>query len=199
MGSAFTTIVLPVAVATVMLGLGLGLTRSDFERILRSPRIVLVALLCQVLLLPAVCFGLVLAFSLPPELAVGMMLLAAAPGGTSANLISHLFRGDVALNVGLTAINSVVSLITLPVVVNLSVNYFGTDIGTVAGQFRTALDVAVIVLVPVAVGMVIRWRRPTWGDRMDRPVRAASMTILVLVLLGAIITNWRCSLPSSAG
>jgi BASS family bile acid:Na+ symporter len=190
MGSAFTTIVLPIALAVVMLGLGLGLTRADFERILKHPRVTVVALICQVLILPLVCFALIHAFALPPELAVGMMLLAAAPGGTSANLASHLFRGDVALNISLTAVNSVLSLITLPVTVNLAVNYFGADTDRVGSQLGTTLNIFAIVLLPVIIGMLIRSRRARWADRMDRPVRVASLVILVLVLVGAITTNW---------
>ena len=99
MGSALTTIALPVALGIIMLGLGLTLTLGDFARIARHPKAVVIALVCQLLLLPAICFGLVLAFQLPPVLAVGMLLLAASPGGTTANLYSHLFRGDVALNI----------------------------------------------------------------------------------------------------
>jgi|SRR6478609_3083017 len=190
MGSVFTTIALPIALAVVMLGLGLGLTRSDFERVVRHPTVTVVALVCQILVLPAACFALVLAFELPPALAVGMMLLAAAPGGTSANLFSHLFRGDVALNISLTAVNSVLALVTLPVVVNLAVGYFGAGVDPIGAQVKTAVDVFVIVLLPVIVGMLIRARRPTWADRMDRPVRIASFIILVLVLMGAIATNW---------
>lgn len=190
MGSAFTTIALPVALAIVMLGLGLGLTRADFERVFRHPRVTIVALVCQLLILPAACFALVLAFDLPPALAVGMMLLAAAPGGTTANLVSHVFRGDVALNISLTAVNSVLALVTLPVVVNLSVSYFGAGIDPIGAQAKTAVDVFVIVILPVIVGMLIRAWRPAWADRMDRPVRVASMVILVLVLIGAIATNW---------
>ena len=190
MGSVFTTIALPIALAVVMLGLGLGLTRSDFERVVRHPTVTVVALVCQILVLPAACFALVLAFELPPALAVGMMLLAAAPGGTSANLFSHLFRGDVALNISLTAVNSVLALVTLPVVVNLAVGYFGAGVDPIGAQVKTAVDVFVIVLLPVIVGMLVRARRPTWADRMDRPVRIASFIILVLVLMGAIATNW---------
>jgi BASS family bile acid:Na+ symporter len=186
----FTTVALPLALAVVMLGLGLGLTRSDFERVVRHPTVTVVALVCQILVLPAACFALVLAFELPPALAVGMMLLAASPGGTTANLFSHLFRGDVALNISLTAVNSVLALVTLPVVVNLAVGYFGAGVDPIGAQVKTAVDVFVIVLLPVIVGMLIRARRPTWADRMDRPVRIASFIILVLVLMGAIATNW---------
>lgn len=190
MGSVFTSIALPAALAIVMLGLGLSLTGADFERVLHHPRVAVAALVCQIVLLPAACFALVLAFDLPPALAVGMMLLAAAPGGTSANLFSHLFRGDVALNISLTAVNSVLALVTLPLIVNFSLGWFGAEVDHVGAQGRTALDVFVIVLLPVLLGMLIRFRRPAWADRMDRPVRRASFTILVLVLLGAIVTNW---------
>ena len=102
MDSALTTVALPLALGIIMLGLGLSLTPEDFRRVARSPKPVVVALACQLLLLPVVCFGLVKLLDLPPLLGVGMMLLAASPGGTSANLFSHLFRGDVALNVSLT-------------------------------------------------------------------------------------------------
>ena len=121
MGSALTTVLLPLALALVMFGLGLSLTVGDFARVGRSPKAVVIALVLQLLVLPAVCFGLVLLFDLPPLLAVGLLLLAASPGGTTANLFSHLFRGDVALNITLTAVNSLISVVTLPVITNLAI------------------------------------------------------------------------------
>src|SRR5688572_16671687 len=124
MGSALTTVALPLALALVMFGLGLSLTPADFARVGRQPKAVVMALALQLLVLPAVCFGLVLAFDLPPLLAVGMLLLAASPGGTTANLFSHLFRGDVALNITLTAVNSLVAVVTLPLITNLAIAYF---------------------------------------------------------------------------
>ena len=155
-----TNVVLPIALGIVMFGLGLTLTAADFARIGRHPRAVLIALVCQLLLLPAVCFGLVLLFGLPPLLAVGMMLLAASPGGTTANLYSHLFRADVALNISLTAINSLISVVTLPFVVNLSLAYFDTADTTLGLQLSRSLEVFAIVLVPVAIGMLVRRARP---------------------------------------
>ena len=109
MDSALTTVGLPLALAIIMFGLGLDLTVGDFKRVGRAPKAVAVALACQVVLLPAVCFGLVVLFDLPALLGIGMLLLAASPGGTTANLFSHLFRGDVALNITLTAINTVIA------------------------------------------------------------------------------------------
>jgi BASS family bile acid:Na+ symporter len=189
MGSALTTIGLPVALGIIMLGLGLSLTVGDFKRIAKHPKAVIIALVCQLVLLPLVCFGLVLAFQLPPVLAVGMMLLAASPGGSTANLFSHLFRGDVALNISLTAINSVISVFTLPLVVNLSIAYFLPGGGQVGFQFAKALEVFAIVLLPVALGMAIRAWKPDFARRMDKPVRIASIVILVIVVAGAVAAN----------
>src|SRR5690606_2548756 len=124
MGSALTTIGLPVALGIIMFGLGLSLTVADFKRVGKHPKAVLIALVCQLILLPLVAFGLVHLFALPPVRAAGMMLLAAPPSGTPANLYPHLFRGDVALNISLTAINSVIAVVTLPLIVNLSIAFF---------------------------------------------------------------------------
>jgi BASS family bile acid:Na+ symporter len=104
--SVVTTVFLPIALGVIMLGLGMSLTVRDFKRVATVPKATAVALVCQVLLLPAICLGLILLFDLAPALAVGMMLLAASPGGTTANLFSHLAGGDVALNITLTAINA---------------------------------------------------------------------------------------------
>ncbi len=156
MGSALTTIGLPVALGIIMLGLGLSLTLADFARVLKQPKAVIIALLCQLIVLPAICFGLVLLFQLPPVLAVGMMMLAASPGGTTANLYSHLFRGDIALNISLTAVNSVIAVITLPVITNFAIAFFQPFDDQLGLQWSKALEVFAIVLLPVAAGMVIR-------------------------------------------
>lgn len=187
MDSALTSVGLPVALAVIMLGLGLGLTVDDFKRVVRYPRAVVIALVCQVLLLPALCFALVLAFGLAPELAVGMMLLAASPGGTTANLYSHLFGGHVALNVTLTAINSVLAVLTLPVVVNLSASYFVDDGSSIGLQFDKVLQVFAIVLIPVGIGMALRARFPGPAERLARPVRILSAVVLVAVIIGAVL------------
>jgi BASS family bile acid:Na+ symporter len=189
MGSALTTIGLPVALGIIMFGLGLSLTLTDFARIAKHPRAVIVALACQLVLLPALCFALVLMFRLPPVLAVGMMLLAASPGGTTANLYSHLFRGDIALNISLTAINSVISVVTLPFIVNFAIAYFEPGSGQLGIDFVEALKVFAIVLIPVAIGMLVRWWRPGFAKAMDKPVRIASVIILVVVIAGAVISN----------
>ncbi|HET6672617.1 MAG TPA: bile acid:sodium symporter family protein, partial [Agromyces sp.] len=189
MGSALTTIGLPVALGIIMFGLGLSLTPADFTRVARHPKAVIVALICQLLVLPALCFGLVVLFQLPPVLAVGMLLLAASPGGTTANLYSHLFRGDVALNISLTAINSVLAVFTLPLITNLAIAYFLPGDDGLGLQLAKTVEVFAIVLLPVGVGMLVRWWRSSFADRMDKPVRIASVVILVVVIAGAIVSN----------
>ena len=173
-----------------MFGLGLSLTLADFARVLKQPKAVIIALVCQLILLPAICFGLVLAFQLPPVLAVGMMMLAASPGGTTANLYSHLFRGDIALNISLTAVNSVIAVVTLPLITNFAIWYFDPFDDQLGMQWAKVIEVFAIVLVPVALGMIVRRFWPRFAKRMDKPVRIASVIILVVVIAGAVASNW---------
>lgn len=191
--SALSTIGLPAALAIIMLGLGLHLKVDDFRRIWREPRAMVVGLGCQALLLPALCFGLVKAFGMPPELAVGMMLLAASPGGTTANLYSHLFKGDVALNISLTAVNSVLAIVTIPLIVNLSLELFMGQQQYVPLQFQKTLEVIVLILTPVAIGMYIHARFPAASRKMDKPVKIASALILFVLIL-AILLRERANL-----
>lgn len=188
MDSGLVAVGLPAALAIIMFGLGMALTVEDFRRVGTAPKPVAVALVAQLVLLPLLCFGLVLALDLDPLLAVGMMLLAASPGGTTANLFSHLFHGDVALNVTLTAVNSLIAVVSLPLVVNFAVGWFdpagADDIGLQLG--KTA-QVFAIVLVPVALGMVVRRSAPDFARAADKPVRVASAVVLALVIAGALL------------
>ncbi len=190
MSSPLTTIGLPVALGIIMFGLGLSLTLADFARVLKQPKAVIIALVCQLILLPAICFGLVLAFNLPPVLAVGMMMLAASPGGTTANLYSHLFRGDIALNISLTAVNSVIAVVTLPLITNFAIWYFNPFDDQLGMQWAKVIEVFAIVLLPVAAGMIVRRFWPAFAKGMDKPVRIASVIILVVVIAGAVAQNW---------
>ncbi|WP_332644991.1 bile acid:sodium symporter family protein [Aeromicrobium sp.] len=186
MDSALTTIGLPIALGIIMFGLGLSLTVDDFRRVRQHPKAVIVALACQLILLPAICFGLVLLLDLPPLLGIGMMLLAASPGGTTANLFSHLFRGDVALNVTLTAVNSIIAIFTLPIVTNLAITYFDRE-DDVNLPFSKVVEVFVIVLAPVVLGMLVRSRKPEFAERMEKPVRIGSAVILAVLVIGILL------------
>jgi BASS family bile acid:Na+ symporter len=188
--SPLATVALPAALAVVMFGLGLSLTVDDFVRVTRRPRAAVVALGLQLLVLPALCFGLVVLAGLEPVLAVGMLLLAASPGGTTANLFSHLFRGDVALNVSLTAVNSLLAVVTLPLVTNLAFAVFDPPgAGELGLQFGKTVQVFAIVLVPVALGMLVRRSSPAFADRMDEPVRILSAVVLALVIVGTVLAE----------
>lgn len=188
--SALLTIGLPIALAIIMFGLGLSLTLQDFVRVARWPKAALLALACQLFVLPALCFGLVLLFDLPPNLAVGMMLLAAAPGGTTANLFSYLAGGDVALNVTLTAINTVLAVVTIPVVVNLSALYFAGESSELRLPPGQVVPIIAIVLVPIVIGMAVRSRFSAFAERMQRPVKLGSIAVLALVIVAALIESW---------
>ena len=188
--SLLTNLLLPLALGVIMLGLGMGLTLADFRRVARYPRAVLTGLVLQVMLLPAAAFALALLFGLPPELAVGLMLLAASPGGATANIYSHLARGDVALNITLTAINSVLCLATLPLILNLSLEYF---LGT--GQYvpppvRKVIEVAVIIVFPVVIGMLLRAGAPGFTARLEKPLRLLSVLVLALLVVGAVLQEY---------
>lgn len=184
--STINNVVMPLALGVIMLGLGLSLTLADFKRVLAYPRAVVVGLFCQMFLLPLVAVGVAHLFALPPALAVGLMLLAAAPGGATANLFSHLAKGDVALNITLTAVNSLLALFTLPLIVNWSLVHFLGEGQVIPMVFDKVIQVFVIVLGPVAIGMTIRRSSPGTADRLDRPVRILSAVFLVLVIAAAV-------------
>ncbi|OLQ26636.1 bile acid:sodium symporter, partial [Pseudomonas aeruginosa] len=185
------TLFLPIALGIIMLGLGLSLTPADFLRVVRYPKPVLVGLVCQIVLLPLACFLIVQGFALEAALAVGMMLLAASPGGTTANLYSHLAHGDVALNITLTAVNSVIAILTMPLIVNLSLQYFMGDGQAIPLQFGKVVQVFVIVLGPVAIGMLVRNRLPAVADRLQKPVKILSALLLLVIILLALAKDWQ--------
>ncbi|MBI3220661.1 MAG: bile acid:sodium symporter family protein [Bacteroidetes bacterium] len=184
--SILTTTLLPIALGIIMLGLGLSLSLEDFKRVIKYPKAVAIALVCQMVLLPLICFFIANVFGLEPSLAVGLMLLAASPGGATANLYSHLSNGDVALNITLTAVNSVLTLFTLPLVVNLSLAHFLTSDQYVPMQFAKVIEVFMIVLLPVTIGMLIKSKASSFAGKMDKPVKILSAIFLLLIIVAAV-------------
>ncbi|WP_159839942.1 bile acid:sodium symporter family protein [Nocardia sp. CY41] len=189
MGATVFAVLLPLALALVMFGLGLTLTTDDFARVLRYPKAAVIALACQMVVLPALCLGLVYLFGLEGALAAGMLLLAASPGGASANLFSHIAGGNVALNITLTAINSVLAVFTMPVVVALSYALFLDGAGSVGLRPEKFAQVFAIVLVPVAIGMVVHRRFAEWSRRMRGAVKILSVVVLALVVAAGVGSN----------
>jgi bile acid:Na+ symporter, BASS family len=172
-----------------MAGLGLELTLKDFARVSKHPKAVLIALFCQLFLLVGIAFALCKVFALPPLLAVGLMLLAASPGGSTANLFSYLFKGDLALNITLTAINSVIAAITLPLIVNFSIAHFMQESTQISLQFGKILQVFGIIIIPVAIGMLIRHYAPNLTHRLNKPLRIFAVCFLILIIIGAIYSE----------
>ncbi|WP_346660364.1 bile acid:sodium symporter family protein [Nannocystis sp. RBIL2] len=184
--NVLTAVLMPIALGVIMLGLGLSLTLEDFKRVVLMPKPVFIGLLCQMLLLPVVCFAIATGFDLPPALAVGLMLLSASPGGATANLFSHLAKGDVALNITLTAVNSVLSLLTLPFIVNYSLEHFMGEGKVIPLQFDKVVQVFAIVLVPVGIGMFVRAKKQRLADRLEKPVKILSAVFLLLVIAATV-------------
>jgi BASS family bile acid:Na+ symporter len=179
-------VLLPLALGIIMLGLGLSLTLADFKRVISYPKAVIIGLTSQMLILPFVCFFLAKFFGLAPELAVGLMLLSASPGGPTANLYSHLAKGDVALNITLTAVNSLFTLITLPFIVNFAIGYFMESGQVIPMQFKKVMEVFAIVLIPVTIGMLVKSKYPKVSISLDKPVRILSALFLVFIIAAAI-------------
>ena len=182
-----TDVVLPLALAFIMLALGLGLTFDDFVRLVRRPRDFAVGAVSQILVLPMVAFLLASLWPMAPELALGLMIIAAAPGGVTSNLLTAFARGDVALSISLTAVISLLSVLTIPLVVVFAYGHF---IGEQAVQDITVADTAIsvflIVTIPVLVGLLIRRFAENFALRVEPSARAVSAVLFVLVLAGAI-------------
>lgn len=191
MDSVLITVFLPMALAIVMVGLGLELTPNDFKRVRQHPKAVFIALFCQLIVLVGIAFMICKIFVLPPMISVGLMLLAASPGGPTANLYSYLFKGDVALNVTLTAVNSIIAAFTLPLIVNFSLQHFMTSSQEVGLQFSKIVQVFALILVPVIVGMFIRHLAPNFSEKLHKPVRIFAIVFLLFIVTLAIAKDYQ--------
>lgn len=184
-----TTVLLPGAIAVIMCSLGLALTRDDFRRVLTAPRGVAIGMLNMALISPLLAFAMAKMFGLAPELAVGLVLLGASPGGMMANMLTHLSRGDTALSVTMTAISSIAAAVTVPLFLGLSTSHFGAAEAGDVGMLGIVARVFAVTVVPVAIGMELRRRRPEWVAAVYQPVRRASLLLFGLVVLGAIASE----------
>jgi bile acid:Na+ symporter, BASS family len=185
-----TSVVLPGAIAVIMFSLGLTLTREDFRRVLVAPRGAAIGMLNLALISPLLALAMAELFALPPELAVGLVLLGASPGGMMANMLTHLSRGDTALSVTMTAISSVGAVVTVPLFLSLATDHFGAaGIGDVS-MLGVVARVFAITVVPVAIGMELRRRRPVGMAAAYPRVQRASLALFALVVLGAIASEY---------
>ena len=186
--SLLTAVFLPLALFIIMLGMGLGLTLTDFQRIFVAPKGVALGLVAQLIMLPLVGFGLASVLPLTPELAVGVMILAACPGGPTSNLVTYLARGNVALSITLTALSSLVTVFTIPLVVNWAmVQFMGAGTDLQLPFLTTVLQIAVITLIPVSLGMALHHYAPRFAATVEKWVKGLALVFLGLIIAALLI------------
>ena len=182
-----TDVILPLALAFIMFVLGLGLTGADFLRVVKQPRDFFVGSLSQVILLPIIAFILVKIWPIAPELAIGVMIIAAAPGGVTSNLLTSFAKGDVALSISLTAIISLICVFTIPFIVLTSVDLLGvSSVDPNISLVSMSRDMFLIVTVPVVLGMIVRKISYGITSKLEPIAKKISIVLFILVLLGAI-------------
>lgn len=187
---AFATVALPIALALIMGTLGLSLVPADFRRILTQPRGVLIGLVNLLAVSPLLAFAVAELYGLEAAFAVGLVLLGASPGGTTANLLTHLARGDTALSVSMTALSSLAAVITVPVYLSLAVAHFDAGVADDVRIGTVVVRVFAITLVPLAIGMAIRARRERWALAHEETLKRIALIAFLLVVVGAIASEF---------
>ena len=181
-----TDVILPIALAFIMFSLGLGLSISDFTRIFLKPKEFLIGFVSQIIILPIIALILVLVWPLSPEIAIGVMILAAAPGGATSNILTSFAKGDVALSISLTAIISILSVITIPLILGISLSVLGTNLASEGiSLIDIALKMFLIVTIPVLVGMLLK----NILNSFENLSKKISTVLFFLVLLGAVLAE----------
>ena len=185
-----TDLFLPLALAFIMFSLGLGLTGVDFSRVIKQPKDFFVGAVSQIILLPIVAFILVKIWPISPELAIGVMIIAAAPGGVTSNILTSFAKGDVALSISLTAIISLLSVITVPFILIGSLNLLGSEsIVRDISLVSMAMSMFLIVTVPVIIGMIFRKFAENIAIKFESITKKISVVLFIIVLLGAILAE----------
>lgn len=189
--SIFTTLILPIALALIMLGMGLSLKKEDFQRIAKQPKAVSVGLLSQLLLLPIIGFAITQVVAMPPAIAVGLMIIAISPGGVSSNMITYLAGGDVALSVTLTVCSSIVTIFTIPIFANLALNHFLGQSAAIALPIGSTMgQIFLITIIPTVIGMYIQHQFPELAQRLEKVTGRLAIAFLALIILILLIREW---------
>ncbi|MCR9219922.1 MAG: bile acid:sodium symporter family protein [Alphaproteobacteria bacterium] len=190
------SVVLPLSLAFIMFSLGLGLSAADFARVLRMPKAVLAGLTAQLAVLPATALALLMVFPLPPELAVGVMILAFSPGGVTSNILTKYAGGSVALSVTLTGIASLLAVVTVPILTAAAVDGFIGAAGARVDVTQLAIAMAAITTAPVALGVGLRAAAPRLVQAVERPASLLATLLFALIVLGALAANWQAFLAN---
>ena len=187
-----TKVFFPIALAIIMLGMGMNLVPKDFIRIVKYPKAIIIGLTNQFILLPCVSFFLAIVCDLSPLMAIGLMILASCPGGPTSNLITQICKGNVALSVTLTSVASVLSVLTIPYILSFSLEYFGSksDITIKLPILETIIQIFGITVLPITIGMTIRRFKTKFAIKMEKTMRLASTLIFVAVFVTAIAVNF---------
>ncbi len=180
---------LPIALAIIMFGMGLGLTVADFTRVFRKPKAFLLGTFLQVISLPVLAFILVSVFPMAAPFAVGIMILAACPGGVTSNILTYIGRGDVALSVSLTAVISLLGFITVPLITGWALNEFMGENAPELPIAKTMIGILLITTVPVILGMIVRRANAGLADRAEKIFGPLSMIVFIVVVIGALIAE----------
>ena len=186
-----TQIFLPISLAIIMFGMGLTLVVGDFSRLFTYPKAVIVGLCNQLIFLPLIGFSIILLFDLSSSMAIGIMILALCPGGPTSNLITQVARGNIGLSVTLTALASLITVFTIPIILSKAITYFTGETGVVIELpiVQTMLQILIITVIPVSIGMVIRKKNEGFALRMEKPMRTASTVLFVIIFLLVMIAN----------
>jgi BASS family bile acid:Na+ symporter len=187
-----TKVILPLSLAIIMLVMGMTLILNDFTRIIKHPKAILIGLTNQLIFLPIIGFALAIVFGLSPIMAVGLMILATCPGGPTSNLIVQICKGNIALSVTLTAIASIISVLTIPFILSYALDYFGsgTNVTIKLPILDTIIQIMGITVIPISLGMLIRRCNTDFAGRMEKPMRIASTVIFILVFIAVIAANF---------
>ena len=186
-----TQIFLPISLSIIMFGMGLTLVINDFGRLLIYPKEVIIGLFNQLIFLPLIGFLIILLFDLNSSMAIGIMILSLCPGGPTSNLITQVARGNIGLSVTLTALASLITVFTIPIILSEAITYFSgeTDVVIELPVLQTMLQILIITVIPVSIGMVIRKKNEDFALRMERPMRIASTVLFIIIFLLVMIAN----------
>jgi bile acid:Na+ symporter, BASS family len=181
---------LPLALATIMFALGLSLVVADFKRVLVVPRGVAIGMANLLVISPLLGFAIAELYGLDPELAVGLVIMAAAPGGTMAALLTHLARGETALSVTMTGLSSTLAVVTMPFYLGLAIRHFDAGVGDDVSMLGVVARVFAITIVPVTLGMLVRARRAEWVVEHEPRIKRATLVVFVIVVIGAVASEF---------
>ncbi|MEM7189122.1 MAG: bile acid:sodium symporter family protein [Pseudomonadota bacterium] len=191
MASILVDVVLPLSLAFIMFSLGLGLTPADFARVIQRPKAFALGAINQVLLLPVVAFAIVIAFGFQAEIAIGFMILAACPGGVTSNVISKLAKADVALSVSLTAVISLLSALTVPILLAWSLGYFMDQAAPDVDITGIAIAMFALTVVPISIGLIARLVASKMIERIEPMIGRIATVLFALIVIAALAANWK--------